>query len=296
MTLQFNRKQTIAIIAAFVFAAILILIVYFKMYLPAVQNLAIKQSELKTSQTRLSLLQTKTMHMNDNTFENTLSLQKQVPVKALSDQLLLDFEKAETISGTNIKEITFTDGTADSSGQSSQTSSPASTATNSSVSTGSSSSTSTSAAASSSVSTNKSATTSSSQSSSTSAGANSSASSNEANADASTSSLPAGMNSTLVSLSLEASGYFEMEEFIRQLEASTRIIEVNQIDFKGTEEVTTTGQQQAPLTFKMTVSAFYMPGLMDLSNQVPKMAIPAAGNKNDPFQGLPDIAVNSNTP
>ena len=38
MTLQFNRKQTIAIIAAFVFAAIIILFVYFKMYLPAVSK------------------------------------------------------------------------------------------------------------------------------------------------------------------------------------------------------------------------------------------------------------------
>ncbi|MED1204797.1 hypothetical protein [Heyndrickxia acidicola] len=279
MTLRFNRKQTIAVIAAFLIAIMIILFVYFKMYLPSSQNLELKQSELKTSQNRLSLLQTKTMHMTDNTFDNTISLQKKVPVKALSDQLLLDFEKAETISGTSIKEIDFTEGSTNSSSQS--ISAPSTAAAPS-------------ASGSSTASTSNNSNTS--TSTTTSSAANSQVANNAANGNANTASLPMGMNSTLVTLSLEASGYFELEDFIRQLESSTRILEVNQIDVKGPNEITTNNQKPTPLTFKITVSAFYMPGLVDLSNQVPKMAIPAAGGKNDPFQGLPDIAAGTNTP
>ncbi|MEH7504258.1 hypothetical protein V7152_19960 [Neobacillus drentensis] len=56
----------------------------------------------------LSIIQNKLKQTSDQSIESTMELQKQVPVKRLLDQLLLDIEKAEIISDSNVIELKLT--------------------------------------------------------------------------------------------------------------------------------------------------------------------------------------------
>ena len=96
-------------------------------------------------------------------------------------------------------------------------------------------------------------------------------------------SMPEGLKKETVDLSIEASGYRELEKFISVLEQSERIIVVEAIDFTANDEIISDDQMDQLLTFQVKISAFYMPTLTDLIDQLPKLETPKPANKQNPF-------------
>ena len=74
-----------------------------------------------------------------------------------------------------------------------------------------------------------------------------------------------------------------MEKFISVLEQSERIIVVEAIDFTANDEIISDDQMDQLLTFQVKISAFYMPTLTDLIDQLPKLETPKPANKQNPF-------------
>lgn len=68
-----------------------------------------KETELNSQNQLLSTIQSKVTGSNGDTFESTVTLQKMVPVKPLSQQLLLEIEKAEVVSGSFVVNMAFED-------------------------------------------------------------------------------------------------------------------------------------------------------------------------------------------
>lgn len=102
--------------------------------------------------------------------------------------------------------------------------------------------------------------------------------------------LPGGIQKVSINLGVHSPSYYELEEFISTLEGTERIMTVETISFSGGNEVTTVDQAEAEetLNYSLTVSAFYMPGLTELIDQVPRIDVPQPGNKTNPLSVFAD--------
>ncbi|MCR2820545.1 hypothetical protein [Lederbergia panacisoli] len=110
MPLQWiKNKWFIIVLTAFLFLVMLFSI-YFLQYRPVSSQSKILHNQLKTEEKMLKVLQEKTANANKETIESSFSLQKQIPVRPLTDQLILDIEKAETVSNVFIKNMDISEG------------------------------------------------------------------------------------------------------------------------------------------------------------------------------------------
>ncbi|QOR65697.1 pilus assembly protein PilO [Cytobacillus suaedae] len=94
---------------------------------------------------------------------------------------------------------------------------------------------------------------------------------------------PPGLEKITVNLSVVAPDYFALEEFITTLESQTRITQIENLVFAGTEEITSIEQEISPVPFTLTVSTFYLPSLTDLVDDLPIIETPLPSNKKNPF-------------
>ncbi len=103
-------------------------------------------------------------------------------------------------------------------------------------------------------------------------------------------SLPDGFQKVSINLHVKAPGYYELEEFINILERTDRIITVESVSFPGNNEIVSIHQadDEEVLNLQMTVSAYYMPQLIELINQLPRIDAPEPGNKTNPLFTFPE--------
>lgn len=95
--------------------------------------------------------------------------------------------------------------------------------------------------------------------------------------------LPEGLKKVTVNLSVESEVYEDLSTFLTALESLTRITQIESVSFTGLPEVTSTDQELEPLTYSVTVSAFYHPELDDLIEELPPLSVPEPGNRVNPF-------------
>ncbi|WP_404347084.1 pilus assembly protein PilO [Sutcliffiella horikoshii] len=95
--------------------------------------------------------------------------------------------------------------------------------------------------------------------------------------------LPEGLKKVTVNLSVESEVYEDLSTFLTSLESLTRITQIESVSFTGQPEVTSTEQELQPLTYSVTLSAFYHPELEDLIEELPPLSVPEPGNKVNPF-------------
>ena len=100
MSVKLPKKERLLIVASIVLILGLLAGAYFLIISPKINQVTMKEKQLKSQEQLLSVLQTKDNDTNSITVESTVALQKQVPVKPLTEQLLLDIEKAEVASGS----------------------------------------------------------------------------------------------------------------------------------------------------------------------------------------------------
>ncbi|WP_042354912.1 type 4a pilus biogenesis protein PilO [Bacillus rubiinfantis] len=105
MNLEFSKKHLLIIIVSGFVIGLLVFFAYYQYIIPVNNSLQQKKSELKMTSQELTIIQDKLKQASKQTAVSTMQLQQQVPVKRMLDQLFLNVEKAEIVSGSTITEI-----------------------------------------------------------------------------------------------------------------------------------------------------------------------------------------------
>ena len=107
--MKFNLSKIDKIIVGSGAFLIVIVFVYSQFFSlsPLKSDLSIKEQALKSEQKLLEVVNQKKLDTNKSKPENTVELQKKVPVEPLQEQFILDLEKAETVSNSKIKTMSF---------------------------------------------------------------------------------------------------------------------------------------------------------------------------------------------
>jgi type IV pilus assembly protein PilO len=113
MRLRFSKGNKIFFIIVFLLLALGIVYTQFFYLNPLKNELKLKNQTLETEQKLLNEISENKRNMKDHQV-NTRELQKKIPVKPNQDQLILDLQQAETVSGSQIKSMDFSiDGQSD---------------------------------------------------------------------------------------------------------------------------------------------------------------------------------------
>lgn len=257
MKLRFSKRDKLIIGAGTLVLVLVIIYAQFFMLTPLKTDIWIKQQALETEQKLLDIISQKKTTSETKKTEDTRELQKKVPVEPLQEMFILDLEKAETVSKSQIKSMTFTKDAEVNPGGTQTT------AENENVQQASTAD----------------------QNTETQSEASQTAPNQQSGQVA-----PKGLKKLTVSLSVESPSYEEFEKFIETLESLKRTVVIESIDYAGGTEITTLEQDNQPFTYILTASAFYMPGLTDLEAEVPKIDAPESANKDNPLSQFPATA------
>lgn len=265
MKLHFSKRDNLILAITALLLILLIVYAQFLKLSPLKTDLETKQQTLKTEQKLLDTVVKQNAESNNKVNENTRELQKKVPVKPLQEQLILDLEKAETVSGSQIKSMGFSmDGTVSVQPQqpAAENSSGAQNTTGQAVS----------------------------NQTTANQGTDSQAAANQGTsgqAAAQPAAAAPALKKLTVQLSVESPNYQQFEKFVETLESLKRIVVVEAISYSGGQEVTAVQTEEQKLTFTLTVSAFYMPDLADLKADVPKIDAEPPAGKTNPLTEFP---------
>ncbi|RHW40638.1 hypothetical protein D1B31_10585 [Neobacillus notoginsengisoli] len=267
MRFRLSRKENVIIS---VLALVLVLVfagVYFLKVHPLKTDLETKNKSLKTEEQLLAILQGKEKETEEFTAASTTQMQVKIPVKPLVEQLILDLDKAEVVSGSKILSMNFAkDGEVSIPEQTEEEKAAEAEEESTSA-----------------------------ETSEEAANADETPDGNEAETgqDGQTAQkpvslleVPEGVKKVTIQLSVESPGYEELEKFIATIEGLKRIVIVEAIDYTGGAEITTLQQKNDPLKFTVTVSAFYMPELKDLVQQLPNVSAPESAKKRNPLSSF----------
>lgn len=256
MKLHFSKRDTLIVVLSTLLFVLLIIIAQFYFLTPLKSDLKLKQQELNSEQKLLEVVSQKKVDNAKITTEDTMELQKKVPVEPLQGQLILELEKVETLSNSQIKSMSFTKDVGANTGADQ---------TNTQIANGQQS-------------------TAANQNT-----ANQSTASKDTATQQAASAQTIALKKLTVSLTVESPSYEEFEKFIETLESLKRIVVVEAITYSGGQEITSLGQEDQPLSYSLTISAFYMPSLEDLQAQLPKMDATAPAGKENPLTQFSDL-------
>ncbi|MFT4412797.1 pilus assembly protein PilO [Fredinandcohnia humi] len=92
-----------------------------------------------------------------------------------------------------------------------------------------------------------------------------------------------GLKKITVTLSVESTNYFDLEEFLSTIENQTRIAQIESLTFTGLPEFISIDQSFDKLLYNVTISTFYYPELQDLIDQLPSLEVPEPSKKRNPL-------------
>ncbi|WML59575.1 hypothetical protein [Neobacillus sp. PS2-9] len=255
MRLYLSKKHKLIVAVGVLLLVLLIVYAQFFSLTPLKSDLGIKQQELKSEQKLLDIVSQKKAASAKTTTVDTKELQKKLPVGPLQEQFILDLEKAENVSNSQILSMGFAKDAdvALTSDQAAADSNAAQATTTNTVQT-------------------------------------TAADPNAAQTQQPVTPVPAGLKKMTVQLSVESPKYEDLEKFIKTLESLQRLVVVEAITYSGGQEITSLGQDDAPISYSLTVSAFYMPTLADLAAEQPTIDAPAPAGKDNPLSQFPSTA------
>ncbi|CAM3940895.1 hypothetical protein [Mesobacillus thioparans] len=243
MNLQLNKKNAILLISLAVLSILLYFSAYYLYLSPLKDSLYLKQNQLKTEQKLGETLETRLSAGSSNDFNSTVELQKTLPADPLTEQLVLDLEKAEVISNSYITEMEF-----DHEGQLTEVSQQ--------VNDGQ-------------------------ETLDDEVAGQQTGSLTDNNIQPI--QMPDGIAKTTVTITVESDSYFDLEKFIATLEKLQRIVMVESISFSGPEEIRSLSDEEGKIRMNLTFNAFYLSGFDDLMGDNPGIETPPPANKRNPF-------------
>lgn len=249
MKLHFSLKNKLIVGTATLFLILLIGFAQFFVLTPLKTDVDIKEKSLESEQKLVEVVNQKKDSTAETDTEGTRELQKKVPVQPLQEQFILDLEKAENVSNSKISAMSFSKD-AGSALTSDQTNPENANA------------------------------------------AQTAADPNAAHQSTQNQqpepAVPTGLKKLTVQLNVESPTYKDLEKFIETLESLQRIVVVEAITYSGGQEITSLLQEEQPITYSLTVSAFYMPDLEDLEAELPEIDAPEPANKKNPLSQFSD--------
>ncbi|MEH7304947.1 hypothetical protein [Neobacillus drentensis] len=251
MKLHFSKKNKLIVGTITLILVVLLAYAQFFILTPLKTDLGIKEKSLENEQKLLDIVSQKNANTAEPSTVDTSVLQNKVPVRPLQEQFILDLEKAENVSNSKISAMSFSKDT-DASSTSNQMNTENTNAAQ------------------------------------TSTDPNDANSSIENKQKAPT--VPEGLKKLSVQLSVESPTYEDLEKFIETLESLQRIVVVEAITYSGGEEITSLSQTEQSISYSLTASAFYMPGLEDLEDELPEIDAPEPANKDNPLSQFPATA------
>lgn len=212
--MRFSENRSLFL---FLLSAVIILgagaYTYYAYLQPLATKVNTKETELQLVKQQVSILDSKIKAAKESTKTSTVQLQQQVPVKRLLEQALLQIEKAEIISDTNLIEIKLNGTDSDE------------TVTEEDLTTA--------------------------DKAIDDANKSDNEASDEKTADAET-TLPNGIKKTTINILGEANTYFDLEKLLEQLQSSKRIMDIDSLKITGTKEVMEVEDNDQKIEFEMT--------------------------------------------
>jgi type IV pilus assembly protein PilO len=260
MKLKLSRKEKLILLAGILLVLLLIATVQFMMLSPLKSELVTKEQTLQTEQKLLDGIIQKKADETNKVVEDTRELQKKVPVTPLQEQFILDLERAENVSNSLVKSMSFSKDVDVTIAPPVQEYSAANGETTSDESLE--------------VKTVQEV---------------------EAEKAAQTAITVTGLKKLTISLSVESPTYEDLEKFISTLESLNRIVVVESINYSGGQEITSLEKEPAAekLSYSLSVSAYYLPTLNDLIADLPKIDAPGPANKKNPLSAFSDVLENN---
>ncbi|ANX13686.1 hypothetical protein ABE41_016885 [Fictibacillus arsenicus] len=218
---------------------------YFGVLAPLHQKVETVSSEIKQQQTFLEKMNKPLHESTPVLLENTYSLQEEVPVKPLVDQLILQFEKAETLSDSLIVTMDFSDSKISTTPKE-ETDDPLKKAgeilldqTNSS----------------------------------------------DGKESSSPEALPEGVQKITVEMSVVSKNYEGLLKFLSTIKDLKRITVIEAIIFSSLDEIELSSPEvnHDQLQYEVTVAAYYLPELTVYLKDLPKGGFPAPDGKENPL-------------
>lgn len=242
MNISLTNKELFTLVASFLFMILVSGGIYFALYYPKVSEAKIVEQQVENEQKLISALESTSSAQTATVQDGSTALQREIPVKPLTEQIVLQLERAEIVSGVVMKNISFAD----------EAYTPVLTGTE----------------------------TTTEEDIENLSGGNGEESTQEESAIV----LPPSLKRITTTLEIESPSYYELERFIKEIEKLERIHVVTSLTFAGQEEIQSMDQSTSPLSVSVVVSAFYLPDLTDLVDQLPKLDTPLPAQKENPLQ------------
>ncbi|MEH7223088.1 hypothetical protein V7112_04670 [Bacillus sp. JJ1566] len=249
MTLHFSRKQIIYLILAMVFLFGVFYLTYLLLVKPVKLKISQLENSVQTEQKLLELISDK--RPSEAPVISSTEIQKRIPVIPLVEQIVLDVERAETLSESRVIDMSYSENEFTLINEIQPEKQEATNPDNA---------------------------------------QENNPEPNETGIDEQTVAeeivdpeLIDGLNQITVSLHVQSPNYEELEKFLSALEHQTRITRVNSLSFTGTPELVSVDQIAEHLVYDVTISTFYMPKYAELADEVPKLTVPPPSNKKNPL-------------
>jgi type IV pilus assembly protein PilO len=107
MNLQFSKKEMLIILSGISLAVILYLVVSFTYLNPLKDNVLLKEQQLKTEKQLQAAYEKRVSSDPSGDIKSAIELQKKIPNEPFTEQLILNFEKAEVVSDSTITYMEF---------------------------------------------------------------------------------------------------------------------------------------------------------------------------------------------
>jgi type IV pilus assembly protein PilO len=109
MTLRLEKKEKLILFSGLFLIIAVLAFSYLLFILPLKTTVQQKELELENQQKLLEVIGSRDIETTGELAESSVQLQKRVPVKPLLEQFIIDLEMAETLSNSQILQISFTD-------------------------------------------------------------------------------------------------------------------------------------------------------------------------------------------
>jgi type IV pilus assembly protein PilO len=260
MKLKLSKKEKLILLAGILLVFLLIATAQFMMLSPLKSELVTKEQSLQTEQKLLDGIIQKKADETTKVVEDTRELQKKVPITPLQEQFILDLERAENVSNSLVKsmsfskdvDVTITPPVEENPGANGEANTDESLEVKT-------------------------------------------VQEVEAEKEAQTANTITGLKKLTISLNVESPTYEDLEKFISTLESLSRIVVVESINYSGGKEITSleTEPAEEKLSYSLSVSAYYLPTLNDLIADLPKIDAPGPANKKNPLSAFLDVIKNN---
>ncbi|MFV2046685.1 hypothetical protein KDJ21_012345 [Metabacillus litoralis] len=246
--IEWRKKHTIIIVLTLVLSSLVVYFSYLLFIKPKAQQIDSLQSQIETENTLIQTLQKSSAGSTSNeAMLSAVELQKILPVSPFEEQFLLDLEKAETISNSMITSLTFQESEEVTAEEEGDELVEAYE-----------------------------------EKLDPDAEKDNAA---ETSQEVKTEPMPEGLEKLTVELTVTSPSYYELEDFIRILENSKRITQIESVSVEGNPEFVhlLEDSEETDYEYNVVVSTFYLPSLEELREQLPPIFTPEPSDKQNPF-------------